>query len=1095
MQAIIANNSSVLAGATLAASSVRPSSVFERLSVVREGNGEILLAGAYTGEDETTVEVEILNGGGVPAATAPVFAGVGSGQLVVTDVDAGAAVQSIVLTLADLGVTTATAQLDLGAVVLRARAAGEPGNQVRISVLPALARAATSWSLLREWAAGTATQSGEQWDFGALPLTAAGELAPGTPRIAFGNDPAVYRPWKQFRDGAWVFGLSPALERSVPAGARVWSVSGGYEVTVSDGVATEVYPAVTLHDLLTQLVGSALVEVAGVVAADRRPGGASVVDVPIRTSAWVAQSSGVAVIDYVPVAAAPTETVVFTCTESRPGADRWSVAGAVSGTLPPAMTGVPYAAGPVASAVIPARGGADAVLGETSWSFSPTGRGDEDPAVPSVCLNPVRLGAAATAGLSVTFTYTKRPDASCSCAGKTVGAISDFLLGLTGGDMSDLDPALQSRATALFAWRRAFVETHCGLGQRWRVRMRESGDTALRLHIDIEGSEADASDYADAFIGKSVDAESGYIAWDQPTLPSLPAPPGPKSFGNQVWVEGVRFAGGGPIDAVEIFPAPARWSVTDTAWLDAVVALLAECLQQVYSDATALDAWDACFSDAQTQAAALASSGDDLSQEELVDQLYQRQRAQMDHVRVLGGILPKSDATTGGGSGVWRDDPAATHWWVDESGRYLPAFSNRVYYSAMRDTGSLTGKAGAVVNLREFAFGLVVPCEHALKEGDRITLRVNSVAARSTSYQPGDEIRVDVVGAAPAWLSGGVTGDDTRTWLVSGTVSGVLPALLAPLGSVASHSVAGVSLELVEGGVPFELGDSFAFSVEAGQFHWRRDGGAWSTPEDLPAAGASVPLFEGVAATFVRGVAPAFVAGDLARHRVHQPASPAGVRRFRGDGSGWQWTSPAATLDADLGGLREVAVVAMAGHALPDGASLVVYLSVDGVAWEAYPMDVSLAVAVLFLPVRVTVRYLRVEVSGAAGGRLGWVYAGVPFLPARLADDVRLRRAWAMRRGAGVNPSAVCAGRGTGGEIAWSWIDQADADDLLALIDHCQRLDEPLIFVPSHMTPEDAALARLAADEVELGDWFQFHRGERDERVLSARLPLAGVIA
>lgn len=1089
-QVFIGNHLSVLPEATLTASSVRPASLFERTNVSREGNGTIALAGAYTGAVETAVDIEVLNGGASPDATRPVFAGVGSGTLEVTAVAPDAEVQEFVLTLTDLGVDSATARLDLGSVVLRAKASGEPGNLVRVSVLPNLTRTATSFSLLREWAPGSAAQTGEQWDFGALPLSAAGELPANAPRLRFGNDPAVYRQYKEFVDGVWHYNVSPALERGIAAGAKVWAISGDYGVTVTDGVTPESYTVNTLHDLLTALASSALVEVAGVVAADRRPGGASVIDLPLRTSAWAAAADGG--IEYLPGNGAPTETVVFTCVESRAGADRWAVSGAVSGSLPPAVTGVTYAAGPVASALIPAKGKTGTVSGETVWKFTPTGR-DDDSAPPSVCLNPVKLGRNARAGTSATFVFAKKPEAKCKCDGKTVGAISDFLLGLEGSGMSDLDPALQSRATALYNWRREFVETHCGMGGAWKLHLfsDQIGGLASLPYVIIQGTEGDALDYAAAFDGKAITPD-GLVLWDSPTLPTLPAP---GANGNTVRVLGLPETGLGTqvtLDAPRVEKLVSRASLRDTTWLDTVVTALVEALAEVYTDATALAAWDDYFTDAQGQAAYLATAGDDLSTEELVEALYQRQKSQMDYVRVLAGILPKADASGGGGA-VWRDDPAATHWWVDPTGRYLPAFSNKVYYSCLRDTGSLTGKPGAIVNLKEFAFGLVVPCEHLLLPGDQITINVASVGAVNTSYQAGDTLRVDVVGAAPVWLTGGVTGDDTRVWQVSGSASGALTDLPVPAGGSASATRAGVSLTLSESGIPFALGDTFSFAVEAGRFRWRRDGGAWSAAADLPAAGEAAALFDGVSAVFERSDAPSFVADDRASFAVRQPYSPEGVRRF--SASGWQWGGASAVLAVDFGSAQDVGALALVGQVLPAGASLLAEVSADNLTWSTVAIDVSRRVAVGFLPEAVSVRYLRLTLSDAAGGALGWVWAGVPLATTLPADNVRLRHGWAMTRGASVNPASLCAGSRTGGEIGWSMLSHEDVEAVLALADHCQTSGEPLLFVPCHLYPDEAILARPAVDEIEVDDWYEYQINQRAERVLSLRLPLAGVVA
>ena len=213
--------------ATLAASSVRASTAIERVSARRTGGGRVRLAGSYTGHEAASVDVEIVSAGGVPRASVPQFVGVGNGRLTVQSVDAAAALQEFTITLADLGIETATAGLDVREVRIRARAPGSGGNALHITVQPALTRTATAWALLAPWSTSTATQTGPQWDFGGLPLSPKDELDAASPRIAFGFDPQVYRPWRKFKDGAWQFGLSPALQRDVPASTAVYSVTGG----------------------------------------------------------------------------------------------------------------------------------------------------------------------------------------------------------------------------------------------------------------------------------------------------------------------------------------------------------------------------------------------------------------------------------------------------------------------------------------------------------------------------------------------------------------------------------------------------------------------------------------------------------------------------------------------------------------------------------------------------------------------------------------------------------------------------------------------------------------------------------------------------
>ena len=360
----------------------------------------------------------IVAAGGIPRASVPQFVGVGNGKLNVLSVDGVAPLQGLTLSLVDLGIPTEHARLDARQVQIRAKAPGAVGNDIRITVEPVLTRTLTAWALLADWSSGTAVQTGSQWDFGGLPLSAQGELDPDSPRIQFGFDPQVYRPWRQYKDGEWQFGLSPSLERTQPKGTAVYSVAGGYKITVTNGVDTETYgdvaasqpPVVSFYDLLTALQTSALVDVAGVVAVDRAINGQASIDVPLRTSAWLMALGGKVQLQGVTVPSdAPTQTVLVRCMNADViGAERWSVVGDVSGTLPVATTGIPYDSAAVRFTV-PAIDPAAIGSGEWSFKYDPVTR-DSGVGVPSVCVRPFRFGRNAKAR-TVTFRYQRRPPA------------------------------------------------------------------------------------------------------------------------------------------------------------------------------------------------------------------------------------------------------------------------------------------------------------------------------------------------------------------------------------------------------------------------------------------------------------------------------------------------------------------------------------------------------------------------------------------------------------------------------------------------------------------------------------------------------------
>ena len=1016
--------------AALAASSVRASRAIERVAAQRSGGGRVRLAGDYTGHEAADVQVRISAAGGVPRASVPQFVGVGNGQLTVAAVDAGAPLQSITLTLADLGVATAHAVLDVREVQLRARAPGAVGNAIRISVEPRLVRTPTAWALLADWPAGTAVQTGPQWDFGGLPLNAQQELDAASPRIQFGSDPQVYRPWRRFKDGAWQFGLSPALERNVPAGTPVLSVTGGYVVTVTDGVASETFgdvdaaqPAIeSFHDLLLALADSALVEVAGVVAADRTVGGQAAIDVPLRTQAWLLALGGKVALAGVAVPpGAPTQAVTLRCiNDDVVGAERWSVAGDVSGALPVATTGVPYASA-AALFTVPRIDPAAAGSGRWSFKFRPAAR-DAGAGVPSICLRPFRLGRNAVPR-TVTFTYTKRPPADCKCSDLPAPRLSLKCLGLEqgGADMA-LDAAYQSRLEALYAWRSGFMEANTVI----------SGG-AEGIGPDMDLADGVVAAFADA-LGEIHETAAAAAEWDA-AFADMQADLG--------WLHGMA--------ADQNMPLPGQQNPEDRA------AWLAERLAQ----------------------------------------LLRRYTARMDYCRTLAGIVPKSESSSSDAGSCWTDH-GGTHWWVDAEGYYLPAFTNQAYVSARRDAD--TGKP---YSTQEFGFGLVVACPERLREGDEITLRIEAVDGERP-YRVGDEAIIQTIGAGPAWLAGGVDGTDVQTWRVLGSASGALPDCVVPTDGtpVPDYAAAGVTLRLAPGGIPFSLGDSFSLAVEAGQFQWRRiDGGvpgAWSAEADIPAAGVA-PLADGLTVHFDAGAAPSFVPDDDYLFRVHQPWAASHVRDAQA--SRWGWAGAGATLVLDLGAVQPLGALALARYALPAGAVLAFELSDDGAAWTApVVLDTSGPACVHLLDA--AARHVRLTVAGAEGGHIGWLWLGVPLATDHHASSCQRRRRWAARRGDGPNAASLYSGVGDGWSLAWAPGDEqgsrllaADVVQLVALLDWAQVHDEPLLFVPHHQHPQDAALVRFAADALEVTDLHAWQPDSAGDRILSAALELDPVYA
>ena len=1122
VQRFFSGRNNLARNALLAASSVRASTAVERTAVARAGGGRVRLVGSYVGHEATDIDVRIDAAGGTPRASVPQFVGVGNGTLQVLGVGAAAPLQSLTFTLADLGVQTTHAGLDVREARLVAKAAGSAGNAISVTVEPLLTRTPTAWALLADWATGQDVQTGPQWDFGGLPLSPKDELDAASPRIAFGFDPEVYRPWRRFRNGQWEFGLSPALQRAVAKGTPVHAVTGGYKVTITDGVTTEVYgdtaalpvpqPAVvTFYDLLTQLAASALVDVAGVVAADRTVGGQAAIDVPLRTSAWLLALGGAAKLADVGVPpAAPTQTVTVRCINADTvGAERWAVTGDVSGALAPAITGVPYTHAAIAFTV-PALDPAAVGSGETGWRFSPASRSDAE-GVPSVCLKPLRLGVNARP-TAVTFEYRKRPPADCNCAPLAPLRIRDACLGIGGEADMALDPAHQSRLEDLFEWRRDFFgdNTAPGWPMRWAKNDLDLADAVVKIFSDalaeVHPSSAARTEWDAALTDLQAEMASlvGLVG-------SHAVPASWRVRLGERWRHVGRLCevtqikrDGTTVTGIDFFVSPLMADVTpvplDAAWQVAVgadVTLTVDWSTYTGSPESGAE-WTVTLTRLADPVAAVPEGADidgvpATVLAELMQTMPRRYSARMDYCRALAGIVPKSDPSTTDAGGCWVDH-GGTHWWVDQDGLYLPAFTNQPYVSARRNADT-----GEIKSTMEFGFGLVVACPERLKIGDSITVRIITVDGERP-YKVGDEAIIQTIGAGPAWLAGGVDGTDVQTWAVQGSASGVLPSYVLPTDGAPAPtwSHAGIDVEMAMGGIGFALGDRFGLAVEAGQYQWRRDGGAWSAVADIPASGPAL-LADGLELHFDAGAAPSFVPGDSCGFHVHQPHAASHVKDAQA--TAWAWAGAGATMLLDLGSVQPIAALALARYSLPAGATVSVELSADGATWGApVALDVSRTVAVAFTAG--SARYLRLTVAAAMGGHIGWVWAGVPFATDHHASKCERRRRWAVQRGGGYNAASLYAGAGDGWRLAWAPGDwaasrllEADVAGLLPLLDWAQQQDEPLLFVPHHLHPQDAALVRFAADALEVADLHEWQSDDAGARLLSASLELEPVFA
>lgn len=1122
---ILANHANLARNAAIVASTQRPSTDVRLVAQQRAGGGRVSVGGAYTGAADTLIDIEVVSGsGGDLTASAPRIAGVGNGTLTVTAISPVAEPETLTVALLDAGAQPEPAVLEFFGASLAARAPGASSNALALAVTRNLTTSPMQYATLAPIAAGADAFEGPQFDWGQPPATDAGIPAAAL-RIQFAGFPTVHRAWKTWESGRFIYRIDPAATYDIPEDTRVFGVAGDYTLTLTDGVVSETYTAVTLYDFLSQVEArSALATVRGAVAADRAPGGMAVTDIPLRTDAHALPAAGgrVEVVSVDPAAA--TENITLTHLGTAGGGRAWSVAGGVSGALPNARTGALYTHGPV-SFRVPDADPAAAGDGRMSAVVQLTSR-EEGEGIPSICFKPLVLGAMAS-DKTVTFTYRQRPPADCVCNEMLPLAVSMRCLGLEDTIMSNYDPAYFDRVKAVYAWRETFVRGNTSAPTAGLPGTTTCVTTGYQVELTVVGlagvvagkfspggpsfalfkTRALAEASAETFVvgGKvwgdfnplgglvsahnAANEEISIYAYGMPGYAELE--PHEDEIDTVLTVSAINVVAvedcttTGAVSRSNKFLAAAR----DLDWAESAIAILLSPLAEIYNEAEALAEWDALWAEVQSDLAALAGGGPDQLGFGSQDRYMDRYRAAVDNVYLAAGLLPKTSAGSDAGE-CWRDYPDATHWWVDESGEYLPAFTNEPYVSAARDAD------GKPISTQEFGLGVVTPCAHRLKVGDlfRVTIRgTGTVTARE-----GTKIVIPVIAAASAPFVGGKDGDPTQRWTVRGTVSGALPDWLYSPAAHAPYVDGPATLELAPGGIPWEVGDRVSVSLEGGALRWRRDGGAWTTGNLY---GVTHAIGNGLTLAAQPGAAPSFVAGDTWQYRA---VATHGISRLRQPriGEAFAWDGAGVVLDVDFGAVQPLEAVLLALHTLPSGC-VVTVTGGDAAPgeWAAAPAWHPSAVLAV-LAAGTTARYLRVTVTGAgAGAALGWLWAGKGWQPSVGASDLTLRRQYGLSRGQGLNAAALYRGRGMGG--AWRWsLDQGgalvgtNADDLLALIDHtAEQGMEPVCVVPDMRDPARAAVAIIDADEVVMTEHNMWQSSTLQAPLISVELPFRAVLS
>lgn len=1050
--------------ATLAATNCVASSAFELISRDADGGGTVALSGSYTGADDSVFDVEVTSNtiAGAPQISAPVFSGVGNGTIGSISADSGIAAQEFTVTVLDLGTPTRAAWAPFQAGNLRAKATGTAGNALSVRIAQGgLVATATDYAVTRELGTDGEEFTGEEYNFGALTIEPEGTVPVAAVRLRFGDDVTVYRHWREFRDSRYRYHFSPAIQRAIPVGTRVYAITGGRTATVYDGATLEeTYPDVTtLYSLVSQIqADSTLIEYDGVIAQDRRPGGMACDDLSVYTASYSAGSvrDGTsfirrAVVPLTVPAAAPTESLRVECIGAPvPGAEIWQATASVNGDLGTFVTGDTFSGGDYALTIPVELQPGTEPEGDHSAFLQLKERGPGQ-SIPTLCEHNFRLGAEAQ---SRTYTYEWRPHpgALCDCTSVTVrGGPNDDLLGIDEETtpVAAIPAAILSRVQVINDWRKASLGVNV---------MFDVGEALL---ISAEGQSflhPISADVYNGFVqGFTENASCQYIVHDMDikAIRKIMAMFEAALYDINTQAEGFESSVGTAFDDEFSFMTDKMAPLNDAltagaaAWTSQVnTAFLAAVSEgSSYGNGQFSFGYDAAVHVAR----ALAESKNKIFD---LQPLISMAESVLINVYIAAGLQHPFDLAGGQGNDVWQDQNQP-FWFVSEDG-LLPIQPGFYYHSArmaLTDDGE-----EEPVSTREFGIGVAIGCLELLEVGDKLIITTSPFANGRATYQQGDSIEWQIVRADPVQLGGGQAGDDTITFGVRGSVVGALDDYSLVTTALMSYSDGGLGFAIVPGAIEFAPGDRWTFSAEGGEFRWRRDGGSWTTTD----IAGTVSLTAGVSAAFSTGATPSFVVGDTYQLRALAINGAGRVRRP--DDESMTWTGSTQIDITPVSGAVDTLMIG--GHTIPSTATITLSGSNDNWSTTAYSSAVTWrANNIGLLLASTTCAKWRLTVN--TSGSIDWLYLGVPKRPLLAGTDLPEHGVWQRR----VRLANGVRTRGIGGQIAHSECSEDSIDSLLTAIEYAHANDDGRI---GAVSPEgEAGICTVPAD-IDIDDVFGY---------------------
>lgn len=482
-EAFITNLDNNILSSVLSANSIRSATDSALRTInAQTGNGNVFLSGAYTGFEDTVIDIEIDSDAIInPQVSEISQVSIGNGEMLNVSADPGAVQETVTVELKSLGTDDRLAQVEILGAIIRARliTTHAAGNNITIAVSKNnIVLSDTTFSLLEQLQQGKPDYIGTQFDFGAFPLTVDGCIDPDTIRLKFKGYPGVYRQYKEFINNQNVYNFSPAPRYVIPEATPIQQVTGFYDVTVTDGVTVENFSnIITMFDFLNAVNLSTLVEVVTPIADDCTPGGDGALDLDINTTSYflplsTSGSEFVTTLDNLSVdASSPTQLAKIKCINNDSvGSEIWDVNLSVDGVQENALTGELFNS-PNLTFTVPRK--SPSGNSEISGKYIPTSR-DTLEVHPSVCVKPIVAGAKVTQGTFI-FTYTRRPAKNnCTPCENLRGERPDSkCLGLDfndGGTNMTLTAAHQAAREKIMSWYKSFIQTNRELTPEGELR-------------------------------------------------------------------------------------------------------------------------------------------------------------------------------------------------------------------------------------------------------------------------------------------------------------------------------------------------------------------------------------------------------------------------------------------------------------------------------------------------------------------------------------------------------------------------------------------------------------------------------------------------